>query len=391
MAVAFERLRPGVTGLVAGPRVGATPLPRGFEWFNAGHPNPTPESARAGQRALELASSAGNVTVIVLLSGGASALMVDPADGLTLEDKMATAQALMRAGVAIDGLNCVRKHLSGIKGGRLGAAARRSLTFAISDVHGPVADDPSVIGSGPTIADPTTYRDALDVIAQARTRAPGLPIPAVILRHLDRGARGEVPETIKPGDQRLAAASYAVIANRLSAMEGARAAAEALGYDVHLVSDAITGEARDAAAAFVAFCRRAAQRADRPVCVLGSGETTVLVTGSGLGGRNQEFALAAAPLIAGDACETIVASIGTDGVDGPTDAAGAVVDQTTVERGRRDGRDWRVAIADNDAYHYLRPLGELIVLGPTGTNVGDLQVFLSTGAPVPGRTEILAS
>jgi len=265
------------------------------------------------------------------------------------------------------------------------------MTFAISDVHGPVADDPSVIGSGPTVADPTTYRDALDVIALARTRAPGLPAPASILRHLDQGARGEVPETIKPGDHRLDGASYAVIANRLSALEGARAAAESLGYDVHVMSDAITGQARVAAEVFVAFCFRAAQRADRPVCVLGSGETTVLVTGSGLGGRNQEFALAAAALIAEDARETIVASIGTDGVDGPTDAAGAVVDRTTLDRGRRGGRDWHAALADNDAYHYLRPLGDLIILGPTGTNVGDLQVFLSTGAPPPGRTGILAS
>jgi len=376
MAVAFDRLRPAIDGMVAGPRVGTAALPSGFEWFNARHPSPNAESAAAGRRALELAASP-RATLVVLLSGGASALMVNPAPGVTLDEKLATAQSLMRAGVAIDGLNCVRKHLSGVKGGRLGAAAVRSLTLAISDVHGPVTDDPSVIGSGPTVADPTTYADALEVIRQASTHAPGLAIPEPVLQHLEQGKRGAIAETVKPGDPRLGAASYAIVANRLTAMHAARDVAAELGYVVHCLPSAVVGEAREAAASFVDAATRIAEKESGPVCVLGSGETTVLVTGRGIGGRNQEFALAAAPLLADAGRESILASAGTDGIDGPTAAAGAIVDRTTVARSQQAGLDWRTSLADNDAYHFFLPLGDLLMWGPTGTNVGDLQVFLS--------------
>jgi hydroxypyruvate reductase len=311
-----------------------------------------------------------DVWLVVLLSGGASAMLAAPAAGVTIEDKIATSRALMLAGVSIDRLNCVRKHLSAIKGGQLGCAAARVLTLAISDVHGPVPDDPAVIGSGPTVADPTTYAEALEIAAGAAG------VPDRVLTRLRRGARGELPETIKPGDDRLTGV-YHVLANRVAALAGARQAAESLGYRVRTVNEAVVGESREAARDFVSQARAIANETGPPVCVLAAGETTVTVKGSGLGGRNQEFALAAAPLLASLDGRAVLASVGTDGVDGPTDAGGAIVDSTTMVRARAAGLDWQSTLIANDAYHFLRPLGDLVTWGPTGTNVGDVQLLLT--------------
>ena len=365
-------LPPPRAGVVACPRIENGPPPSPLEWFEASHPFPNQSSVAAAERALALARAAhvADGMLLVLLSGGASAMLTAPAAGLTLADKVATARALMHAGFAIGELNCVRKHLSRVKGGHLGAVAGRTVTLAISDVHTPVADDPSVIGSGPTVADPTTFEQALAITSAVEG------IPRVVREYLERGTAGEVPETVKPGDPRLADARYAVIGNRLTAMRGARSAAESLGYRVITLEEPTSGEAREAAAAFVD--RAAAQAADEPgpLCVLAAGETTVTVTGRGLGGRNQEFALAAAPALEAFRDEVVVASVGTDGADGPTDAAGAIVDRTTMERSLRAGLDWQAILADNDAYHFFAPLGDLVRWGATGTNVGDLQVFL---------------
>jgi glycerate-2-kinase len=365
-------------GVVAGPSDGArtqSPLPPGFESFAASHPFPNAASVAAGLRALDLArESADAGWLVVLLSGGASALLAAPVPDITLEDKMATGRALMRAGVAIDGLNCVRKHLSQIKGGRLAAAAARTITLAISDVHGPVADDPSVIGSGPTVGDPTTFAQALAIVRRVDE------VPPAVRSYLERGARGERPETVKPDDVRLARGTYEIIGNRQTAVDGAAESARALGYDVHMLPEPIDGEARDASAAFLRDARRAiadsgiAARARH--CVVGAGETTVTVTGDGLGGRNQEFALAAATGIASFGRPAVLASAGTDGIDGPTDAAGALVDSTTLERARVAGVNWESTLAGHDAYHFFEPLGDLFVWGPTGTNVGDVQILL---------------
>jgi hydroxypyruvate reductase len=368
-------------GVVAGPRVGSDELPIGIEWLDAGHPSPNASSEDAGRRALALASQSGtNGLLLVLLSGGASALMAVPADGLTLSDKIETSRALMNAGVAIADLNCVRKHLSAIKGGRLAAVARRTVTFAISDVHGPTPDDPAVIGSGPTVADPTTYADARAIV----TRAGLAGIPASVASHLER-AESETP---KPGDPRLAASSFEVIGNRQMAMKGAADAARALGYAVRVLREPTSGEARETGAAFVAsalgdagISRRttAALPFDQPICIIASGETTVHVRGPGRGGRNQEFALAAVPLIdstvIGDAV-AVLASAGTDGIDGPTDAAGAIVDPSSAARAQHAGLKWDAALAQNGAYDFFQPLGDLITWGPTGTNVGDIHVML---------------
>ncbi len=365
-------------GVVAGPSDDArtqSPLPPDLESFAASHPFPNAASVAAGLRALDLArESAEAGWLVVLLSGGASALLAAPVPDITLEDKMATGRALMRAGVAIDGLNCVRKHLSQIKGGRLAAAAARTITLAISDVHGPVADDPSVIGSGPTVGDPTTFAQALAIVQRVDD------VPPAVRSYLERGARGERPETVKPDDVRLSRGTYEIIGNRQTAVDGAAASARALGYDVHVFPEPIDGEAKDASAAFLRDARRAiadsGAAAGARHCVVGAGETTVTVTGNGLGGRNQEFALAAAAGIASFGRPAVLASAGTDGIDGPTDAAGALVDSTTLERARMAGVNWESTLAGHDAYHFFEPLGDLFIWGPTGTNVGDVQILL---------------
>jgi hydroxypyruvate reductase len=244
------------------------------------------------------------------------------------------------------------------------------VTLAISDVHGPVADDPSVIGSGPTVGDPTTFAQALAIVEKVSE------VPALVRRYFERGVHGEVPETIKPQDQRLSLGAYEIIGNRETAVGAAAEAARTLGYGVRILPKAITGEARDAARAFLAAARLTSVAAGTRLCVLAAGETTVTVTGNGLGGRNQEFVLAAAPDLATIGRPAVLASAGTDGVDGPTDAAGALADPTTLDRARQAGVDWQSTLAGHDAYHFFQPLGDLIVWGPTGTNVGDVQVLL---------------
>jgi len=358
-------------GVIAGPRVGGGAPRQQLQWFAASHPSPNSASEAAGRRALALAAESRNSgAVIVLLSGGASALLAVPGGDLLLSEKVAAAEALMNAGVAIADLNCVRKHLSAIKGGRLGAAASRTLTLAISDVHGPVADDPAVIGSGPTVADPTTFADALRIVRRAGVAGQ---LSRRVIAHLERAHE----ETPKPGDVRLSSASFELIGNRQLAMQGAAEEARKRGYAVRKVGSATSGEAREAGAMFVAAALR--DRIRQPTCVIASGETVVHVRGVGRGGRNQEFALAAAPLLTA-ARERLhaaaLASAGTDGVDGPTDAAGAIVDTTTIERAVVAGLSVDDALESNGAYDFFRPLGDLLMWGPTGTNVGDLHVML---------------
>lgn len=373
---AAESLPPGARAIVAGPGETGTPPGSGVQAFAAGHPAPTSASVAAGEQALRLAEECRGEALLVLLSGGASAMLAAPARGVTLAEKTATARRLMEAGAAIDELNCVRKHLSRIKGGQLAAAAAgATLTLALSDVHAPVADDPSVIGSGPTVADPTTFADALDVV-----RHRGVEVPPAVRAHLERGARGESPETVKPGDPRLSQCEFVVIGNRQTAVTGAAAAARRLGYTVVAFDDPTTGEAAEAGRTFASRALTAAASIAGPVCVVGSGETTVTVRGPGRGGRNQEFAMgAASPLAerpAGAGRAAVIGSAGTDGIDGPTDAAGAVVDAGTFRRAGRQGLDPATFLARNDTYAFFDTLGDLVRWGPTGTNVGDVHVLL---------------
>lgn len=338
----------------------------------AEHPTPGAGSLRGGRLAIEVARRVeADDVLLVLLSGGASALMSAPARGLTLADKCRTTGLLLHGGTDIHSLNAVRKHLSAVKGGQLATATRgRTLTLAMSDV---VGDDPSVIGSGPTTADMSTFTDALDVLR----RGPGIArFPAAVVARLQSGAGGAVAETPKPGDAGLARSTLRVIASRQTAMEGAAAEARQRGYRVFVQEAPVVGEAREAAVPLLAAVRSAARACPAPCCVIASGETTVKVTGTGIGGRNQELALALVQALSGAPRPVACASLGTDGVDGPTEAAGAVVDPDSRARAEAAGLDPAAFLAANDSHHFFASLGDLIQTGPTGTNVGDLQVFL---------------
>ena len=360
-----SRLRGGIG---SGPR-GRDGIPDSIGWYDGGHPLPGKASVAAGDAALRTAENARarGELVLVLLSGGASSLLCAPAEGISLADKAVTADRLMRCGRPIGDLNCVRRHLSRIKGGHLGITAGRSLTLAISDVHFP-PDSASDVGSGPTVPDPTTYGHALATVDSCGE------IPAQVRAHLERGAAGEIPETPKPGDVRLADSSWQVIANRHTVMRGAEGEARRLGYAVSVEESVTSGEARDAGKR---FAERAICRSDGgALCVIGSGETTVTVRGRGRGGRNQEFVLGAAELLAGEK-DVLFASFGTDGIDGPTSAAGGVVTGFSYLRARALGLPVDEVLARNDAHRLLAAMGDLIEWGPTGTNVGDLHILLT--------------
>ena len=363
------------TMLGVGPRGTATQasLPPGAVWCDGGHPMPDSGSVDGARRALEIAAKAGpDDVLVVLLSGGGSALMTMPAPGITLEAKQQTAKTLMAQGADIYELNTVRKHLSGIKGGRLAAASRgRVVTLAVSDV---VGDDLSVIASGPTVPDESTFADALRVLS---ARGGFNVYPSQVVSYIQSGVAGDIPESPKTGDPLLARASAHVIGPQRGAIEGARKAAEALGYHVHIVPEPVTGEARISARSHLAMVADSLASLPRPLCVISSGETTVTVVGHGKGGRNQEFALAMAPLLETIGSNVVATSIGTDGIDGPTDAAGAVVDPTTLRRAEAQGlASSQMFLDNNNAYEFFDRLGDLIHTGPTNTNVGDLQIIL---------------
>jgi len=343
-------------------------LPAGAEWFEAGHPLPDHRSLAAGERARTLVRQ---VTpqggLLILLSGGASALMAAPPAGITLDDKRRTIDLMMHCGADIQALNTVRKHLSTIKGGGLAAACRgTTVTLAVSDV---VGDDVSVIGSGPGVPDPSSWNDAADALAQWG----GERHPDAVRCYIAAGTRGEWPDTPKPGSLRRARGL--VIGSRLDAMAGAADAARRAGYDVLIVDEPIVGEAREAAIHWLTRIHALTRDTARPVCVISGGETTVTVTGDGMGGRNQEFVLAICDHLAPSPA-IAVASVGTDGIDGPTDAAGAWIDHTTAARAAARGLDAAACLRDNNAYAYFDALGDLIHTGRTDTNVGDLQICL---------------
>jgi glycerate-2-kinase len=343
------------------------------------HPLPDAASVEAARRAMTLAREARACDdwLIVLLSGGASAMMAAPAEGLALDDKIALTRWLLRSGLPIAAMNAIRKHVSAIKGGRLAAAAGPSITYAISDVHAPIEDDPAVIGSGPTMPDPSTYADAL----AALTGFAG----ASVLQHLQRGVRGEIAETPKPGDPRLTNATFVLAGSRRDAMDGAAVEAQQLGYIVQRIHPPTLGDAAAAGRAFVDAAQAIVARVGRPACIIAAGETTVALAGAtGIGGRNQEFALAAALAMAATdehgrtrMGDVALASLGTDGIDGPTSGAGAIADATTIARAQARGLDASAALARHDSHPFFQALGDLVVTGPTGTNVGDLQVFIS--------------
>jgi hydroxypyruvate reductase len=362
-------------GLVVGLPHEAEAMPP-LEWMASSHPVPDDRSVRAGLAAMDLARSLEDDDVLcVLLSGGASAMLAVPAPGITLDDKRTTTARLLAMGADITSLNMVRKHLSEIKGGRLAAATRaRTLAWLLSDV---VGNDPSVIGSGPTVADATTFEDALRVLDRFGGRGS---YPMTVVQRLEHGAAGRVPDTPKPGAADLMRATTEVIGSALDAVNAAAAMARRLGYQVVLSDWPVTGEARDAARTHAEWLTDQLSRHDGRVCLLSSGETTVTVRGKGIGGRNQEFALALAMAWEDHGRPTVAVSFGTDGVDGPTDAAGARVSRDTIARAHARGLDASLALQANDSWSFFNALGGLMRTGPTGTNVGDVQIVLAAGS-----------
>lgn len=359
-------------GLVAGTHLDAD-LPKSLRWIEAGHPVPTAASEEAGRQALRLAASVSpGETLVVLISGGGSALLAAPAEGLTLASKQEVTRRLLLAGADIHSLNSVRKHLSAVKGGRLAAASRGdTLSLAISDV---VGNDLSVIASGPTTPDPSTYGDALAVLDRLGGRAA---YPHDAVRVLERGAGNLLPETPKPDDPRLRRSKARVIGSRETVLATAEKAARLRGYEVHVIDGPVTGEARATAPSHVERMIAIARGMEGKACVISGGETTVEVRGRGRGGRNQEFALAALPVIASAGVRAVLASFGTDGVDGPTGAAGAIVDVTSASRAEGLALQPVDFLENNDSYPFFEALGDLVVTGPTGTNVGDVQILLT--------------
>jgi glycerate 2-kinase len=364
--------RPIDVGLVIGTHCDQ-PLPPPLRWYQGSHPVPDERSVAAAEQALDLVHrlDAGDV-LAVLVSGGSSSLMSAPAEGITLQDKQEVTRLLLRHGADITSLNAVRKHLSRVKGGQLVAGSKaRVNAWLLSDV---VGDDPGVIGSGPTVGDRSTFADALAVLG--RLGGTGA-YPAAVVERLQRGADGSLPETPKPDDASLAHVTTSIIGSARLALDGAAAVAKTLGYEVIVRQDPVVGEARQALEQHLVWAARQADvRPGHRMCMLSAGETTVHVSGHGKGGRNQEFALAAVKPLAALARPAVLASVGTDGVDGPTDSAGAIVDSSTLERGVSAGLSVDSSLGANDSWTYFDALGDRIVTGPTDTNVGDVQVLL---------------
>lgn len=365
MARAFERAWPGaLSGLVV-TRYGHAVACQQIEIVEASHPVPDAAGEQAARRMLHLVSGlTADDLVVALISGGGSALLALPAAGLTLADKQAVNRALLACGATIGEMNCVRKHLSGIKGGRLAAAAHPAgvVSLLISDVPG---DDPAVIASGPTVADPTTFADAAAILGKF-----GISAPEAVAAHL-RAARDETP---KPGDDRLARSEAHVIAAPMASLEAAAAVARVHGVTPVILGDAIEGEARKVAQEMAATALQAS--ADGKPCVLLSGgETTVTVQGRGRGGRNVEFLLALAIAVNGAPGLWALAA-DTDGIDGIGDAAGAIITPDTMARARAMGIDAAALLDDNDGHGFFEALSDGVVTGPTLTNVNDFRAIL---------------
>lgn len=347
----------------------------GMEVFGAGHPVPDENGLLAARQTVaRLRALSSDDLGLLLLSGGGSALLPYPADGITLAEKSAATGLLLASGAAIDEVNCVRKHLSSVKGGQLAKMISGRLhALILSDVPG---DDPSAIASGPTVPDPTTFAEALAV---CRDRGILDLLPEAVSRRLQRGAAGLLAETPKPGDPLFETSAAALIGGNTLSVEALYRACAERGYRTRVYSDKLCGEARQAAEDWaLAAGRWAAENQGRRLAMVAGGETTVTVTGGGKGGRNQELALAFA-VAAGKLAipgRWAFLSAGTDGRDGPTDAAGAVVDRRTLERLRESAIIAADLLAAHDSYTALKASGDLLMTGPTGTNVADLHVLL---------------
>lgn len=374
-----DRLTSGLV-VVPGPVAG---LRSRLEYIEASHPVPDARSVEAGRRVLEIASGAGEKDLLfVCISGGGSSLLTLPAEGISLDKKRRLADDLMRAGATIRELNIVRKHLSAIKGGQLARAAHPAtvVALAISDV---VGDDPGTIASGPTHWDASTFAEARAIL-----ECYGLwdSASALVRARFEEGERGQVEETLKEGDPVFERVRTFVVGDNMTALRAAKREAEKRGFEPVFLSSSDSGEARKTAAGYAAFLAELACSAPslpRPLCLLAGGELTVTVKGRGRGGRNTEFVLASLYEMEKAGVrdlDWLILSLGTDGIDGPTDAAGAWADLRTVHSARALGLNPADYLDDNDSYGFFKQTGNLIVTGPTGTNVMDLRVFLLRAA-----------
>lgn len=353
----------------------AEPLER-IGIVEADHPVPDQNGVDGTRRIMELLGRAGEDDLVFsLISGGGSALLPQPAGRIRLEEKQAVTRSLLECGASIDEINAVRKHISATKGGQMARAAAPATTInlMLSDV---VGDDMDVIASGPFVPDKSSFREAWHILGRY-----GLieSLPPAVEDHLRQGVEGAIPDTPKAGDPAFGRVTNLIIGSNIQALLKAAEEAKSLGYHTLILSSMIEGETRDVAKVHAAIGREILKTGiplAPPACVISGGETTVTIKGKGRGGRNQEFGLAAAMELAGLQERIVVLSGGTDGNDGPTDAAGAVVDPRSVEKGREAGLDAEAYLDDNDAYTFFSATGDLLMTGPTRTNVMDVRLIL---------------
>ena len=353
----------------------AKPLRR-IRVFEARHPVPDRRGLHAARAIVSLLEQYARADTLALcvISGGGSALMPLPRDPVSLQDKQQTTSLLLRCGASIDETNAVRKHISKIKGGQLARAAgpARLECLILSDV---VGDKLDTIASGPAVGDPSTFSDCREILDRYKIWQTA---PQSVRETIERGVRGEIHETPKPGSRVFGNVRNVIIGNNRTALEAASAEASSLGFHPLILSACISGEAKDVGTVLASIALEvvaSSNPAPPPLCIIAGGETTVTVRGTGKGGRNQELALSASLKLT-SASDIVVAGVGTDGTDGPTDAAGAIVDVTTVERARTQGLDPVDYLNRNDSYNLLQAIGDLLITGPTGTNVMDLLIAL---------------
>lgn len=341
----------------------------------AGHPTPDENGWQATQELIRLVEKLGRRDLVLfLLSGGGSALLPMPVEGITLEEKMAATKLLLKSGASIHEMNTVRKHLSQVKGGQLARLAYPAtlISLILSDV---VGDRLDVIASGPTVGDPSTYKECQEIVNRYALQDR---LPGSVKSHLEAGVKGKVQETPKPNEPIFSQTLSILVGTNMQALKAAARQAEKLGYTSLILSSLIEGDTTEAAHFHAALAREIVMSGHpvvRPACLISGGETTVVVRGNGKGGRNQEFSLVAAIELEGLQGVCLLCG-GTDGTDGPTDAAGAIVDGDTVARALAKGLNPREFLAENDSYHFFQQLNDLLITGPTNTNVMDLRIVL---------------
>ena len=343
----------------------------------AAHPVPDESGISGSREIIELLNKTGEKDLVIcLISGGGSALLPCPAEGLTLEDKQIVTQSLLECGADIHEINSIRKHISAVKGGRLAALAYPSvmISLILSDVIG---DNLDVIASGPTVLDTHTFHDCRNIIDKYKLNEI---VPKRVIGYIERGCSGEIEDTPKAGSPVFERTQNAIVGSNILAVKAAKDKAQELGYNSFILSTFVHGETEEVAKVHTAIAKEiksSGNPVNKPACILSGGETTVTIQGKGKGGRNQEFVLAAAIDIDG-LDNVVVLSGGTDGNDGPTDAAGAIADGTTIQRANDMGLNAFELLCENNSYNFFKPLGGLLITGPTNTNVMDLRIVLVT-------------